>query len=75
MKHNVGAIDRVLRIALGLTFIGASLLGYIGAWGWIGLLPLATGIFHFLPGLLAIGPEHLSTSSRRFAPVTQSRPA
>ena len=31
MKHIVGTIDRVLRIALGLASIGASLLGYIGA--------------------------------------------
>ena len=59
MKHIVGTIDRVLRIAPGLAFIGASLLGYIGAWGWIGLLALTTGIFRFC---LACWPLGLSTS-------------
>lgn len=58
MKPNVGTIDRVLRIALGLVLIGASLLGYIGAWGWIGLLPLATGVFRICP---AYWPFGLST--------------
>lgn len=55
MKHNVGTTDRILRIALGLALIGASLLGYIGVWGWIGLLPIATGIFRFCPGYLPFG--------------------
>ncbi len=58
MKHNVGTTDRILRIALGLALIAASLLGYIGAWGWIGLLPIATGVFRFCP---AYWPFGLST--------------
>lgn len=63
MKHNVGSIDRILRIALGLGLIGASLLGYIGAWGWIGLVPLATGIFRFCPAYLAFGLSTCPVSS------------
>ena len=58
MTHNVGTIDRILRITLGLVLIGASLLGAIGAWGWIGLVPLATGTFRFCP---AYWPFGLST--------------
>ena len=55
MKPNVGTIDRILRIALGLGLIAASMLGTIGAWGWIGLLPLATGIFRFCPAYWPLG--------------------
>jgi hypothetical protein len=49
MKTNVGGIDRVLRIVLGLALIGLTLAGTIGVWGWIGLVPLATAAFGFCP--------------------------
>ncbi|WP_426103136.1 YgaP family membrane protein [Massilia sp. TSP1-1-2] len=55
MKTNVGNVDRALRIAAGLGLIGATLFGAIGAWGWIGVVPLATGIFRFCPAYLPFG--------------------
>lgn len=56
MKANVGTIDHTVRIVVGLFLIGLTLGGVIGMWGWIGLLPLATGIFRLCPayGLLGI---------------------
>lgn len=48
-KTNVGGIDRVLRIVLGLALIGLTLGGVIGAWGWIGLVLLATGALSTCP--------------------------
>jgi hypothetical protein len=55
MKANVGTIDRSLRIVTGLLLIGLSLSGLIGVWGWIGLVPLATGIFRFCPVYTLLG--------------------
>lgn len=55
MQQNVGIIDRTLRIILGLALIGASLAGLIGVWGWIGIVPLATGLFRFCPAYLPFG--------------------
>lgn len=55
MKVNVGTIDRSLRIVAGLLLIGLSLSGVIGMWGWIGLVPLATGIFRFCPVYTLLG--------------------
>ena len=49
MKFNVGGIDRILRIVLGLALIALTLTGTIGVWGWIGVVPLATGAFRFCP--------------------------
>lgn len=46
---NVGGIDRLLRIIVGIVLIALTLNGTIGVWGWIGLVPLATGIFRFCP--------------------------
>lgn len=52
MKANVGGIDKIVRIVLGLALIAWALLGG-PAWAWIGVLPLATGLFNFC-GLYAL---------------------
>lgn len=49
MKANVGGTDRILRIVLGAALIGLTLAGVIGVWGWIGVVPLVTGLFKFCP--------------------------
>jgi hypothetical protein len=55
MKTNVGGIDRVLRIVLGLALIALTLTGAIGVWGWIGLVPLATAAMGFCPLYTVLG--------------------
>ena len=48
MKANVGGIDRILRIVVGLALIGVALAG-VSPWGWIGVVPLVTGLVKFCP--------------------------
>jgi len=55
MKNNVGGIDRILRIVLGLALIALTLTGTIGAWGWIGVVPLLTAGFGFCPLYSVLG--------------------
>jgi hypothetical protein len=55
MKTNVGSADKVLRIVLGLVLIGLALTQVIGIWGWIGLVPLVTGLFNFCPLYSVLG--------------------
>ena len=43
MKSNVGGIDRILRIVIGLVLVGLAANGSVGWWGWLGLVLLATG--------------------------------
>jgi membrane-associated protease RseP (regulator of RpoE activity) len=49
MKANVGGIDRVLRIVVGLVLIGLAIAGIGAPWTWIGVVPLLTGVFSFCP--------------------------
>lgn len=55
MQANVGSIDRAIRIVAGAGLIAAALFGVIGAWGWIGFILLATGLFRFCPVYLPLG--------------------
>ncbi|MBK7326206.1 MAG: DUF2892 domain-containing protein [Propionivibrio sp.] len=49
MKANVGGIDRILRIVIGLALIGLAVTGTVGIWGWIGIVPLLTGLVRWCP--------------------------
>lgn len=49
MKANVGGIDRILRIVAGLVLVSLAATGTIGVWGWIGVVPLLTGLFSWCP--------------------------
>ncbi|MDZ4202831.1 MAG: DUF2892 domain-containing protein [Gallionella sp.] len=57
MKLNVGGIDRILRIIAGLALIGLAIFNIepVGVWGWIGLVPLLTGLFKFCPAYTLLG--------------------
>ena len=47
MKINVGGIDRILRILVGVVLVALAATGQVGWWGRLGVLPLATGLFRF----------------------------
>lgn len=55
MKLNACGIDRFARIVIGLILIGLTLSGMIGGWGWIGVVPLLTGIFTLCPAYTIFG--------------------
>jgi len=48
-KINVGSTDRVLRVIVGLVLIALVFVGPETPWGWIGVIPLATGLFRMCP--------------------------
>ena len=52
---NVGGIDKVLRIVVGLVLIALVFVGPQTPWGWIGLVPLVTGLIGFCPLYKIIG--------------------
>jgi hypothetical protein len=60
-KTNVGGIDRILRIVVGLVLIALVFVGPKTPWGWIGIIPLATGFLRTCPLYSLIG---LNTGAR-----------
>ena len=55
MKTNEGTIDRALRVIAGLALIGLTATGTLGAWGYIGVVPLLTGIIGICPAYSIVG--------------------
>jgi len=55
MKANEGTIDRILRIILGLALISIVFVGPQTPWGWIGVIPLVTGLVGMCPLYAILG--------------------
>ncbi len=55
MTLNVGGIDRIARIAIGLILIALTVAGTIGVWGWLGVVPLLTGVIGWCPPYALFG--------------------
>ena len=57
MKVNVGGIDKVIRIVVGLAILSLVFIleGNARWWGLIGIVPLATGLFNFCPAYAILG--------------------
>jgi Protein of unknown function (DUF2892) len=54
MKANVGGIDKWLRILAGVALIAWAATGG-PVWAWVGVVPLATGLFNFCPLYRLVG--------------------
>lgn len=54
MLANVGTLDRVVRIVAGIALVAWALMGG-PVWAWIGVLPLATGLFKICPAYSLLG--------------------
>jgi len=63
MKFNVGGIDRALRIVVGIALIAMVFVGPKAfaestipwVWGWVGIVPLATGLIGWCPPYAMFG--------------------
>ena len=60
-RLNVGNVDRLLRMLLGIALIALAGAGFIGAWGYLGVVPLLTGVAAFCPLYSLLG---ITTTSR-----------
>ena len=55
MGKNVGSIDRILRIIVGVVLIALVFVGPQTPGGWIGIVPLFTGLIGWCPAYIPFG--------------------
>ena len=53
--RNEGTIDRVLRVIAGAALVSLVFVGPETTWGWIGLVPLVTGLVGNCPVYSLLG--------------------
>lgn len=63
MKPNVGGIDRTLRFVVGIVLVALAATGTIGAWGYIGIVPIVTAALGWCPAYLPFGISTCKTKS------------
>ena len=62
MAKNVGGIDRTVRIVLGAVLIAIAVMG-ISPWGWVGVVPLLTGLIGWCPPYAIFGMSTCKTKA------------
>ena len=55
MTQNIGNMERIIRILGGLVLIALAATNSVGVWGWVGLVPLATGLMGWCPPYSLLG--------------------
>lgn len=65
MKRNMGTIDRTLRILAGIVLIALAATGTVGGWGWLGVIPLLTGLVSNCPVYSILGVNTCPLKARR----------
>ena len=55
MTRNIGNIDRTLRIVIGLALVSGAATSTIGWWGYLGFIPMATGLIGWCPPYAMLG--------------------
>jgi hypothetical protein len=63
MIRNVGTIDRAIRVTAGAALVVLALTSVIGAWGYLGVLPLLTGALGNCPAYKLFGVSTCPSSS------------
>lgn len=63
MQANVGGMDKIARIVVGLALLTMTVVGPKTMWGLIGVVPLATGLLNFCPAYTLLGINSCKTKA------------
>jgi len=55
MTKNEGTVDRILRVVIGAVVLSLVFVGPQTAWGWIGIVPILTGVLGYCPAYSLLG--------------------
>ncbi len=62
MTKNMGGIDRILRLVVGIVLIALAATGTVGLWGYIGVVPVLTAALGWCPLYVPLGIKTCKTN-------------
>ncbi len=65
MKINEGGADRAIRVVAGLALIALAATHVVGVWGYIGVVPLLTGLVGICPAYSLLGMNTCPMKNRQ----------
>ena len=65
MERNVGSVDKIIRVVIGLVLIALVFVGPKTPWGWIGLVPLLTAALSWCPLYTMLGIRSCAATAKR----------
>lgn len=65
MGRNEGTLDRVVRVVVGAGLLALVFVGPQTPWGWVGVVPLLTGLVGTCPLYSLLGVSTCPVSSKR----------
>lgn len=68
--RNEHVVDRVIRVIAGIALLSLVWIGPQTAWGWVGLVPLVTGLVGSCPLYRLFGFSTCSIGKRAIQPPT-----
>ncbi|KJS71656.1 MAG: DUF2892 domain-containing protein [Serpentinimonas sp.] len=63
MQTNVGSVDRIVRVVGGVALIALAFTGTVGAWGYIGIVPILTAAIGWCPAYMPFGINTCKTKN------------
>ncbi len=64
MKTNIHPIERVVRVLAGAAIVSLVFIGPQSPWGWLGLVPIATGLIGWCPPYALLGISTCKTTPK-----------
>jgi hypothetical protein len=55
MRTNIGKVERIVRVVLGVGILSLAFVGPQSAWGYLGILPILTGLAGWCPPYALLG--------------------
>jgi hypothetical protein len=64
MRKNIGRIERIVRVVLGIVVVSLAFVGPRSSWAFLGIIPIVSGLIGYCPPYALLGIDTTSPAQR-----------